>query len=244
MIQIEDVSMQFGGTKALSGLTARLDEPVCGLIGPNGAGKTTLLNVFCGFVKPQIGSVRVDGRELLGLSPAARARYGLRRSFQSEQVVEDLSVWDNVRAVLDHMPHDRSKGELEIFRALDHCNLLDRCTKEGAALNLFERRMLELAKTLVGSPRLLLLDEPGAGLSDPEVAKLREAIAGLHQTFGVQVLLIDHDVELISALCSQTLVLDFGRRLAFGPTKSVLADDDVRRAYLGEDVVSIEEDTI
>jgi branched-chain amino acid transport system ATP-binding protein len=103
----------------------------------------------------------------------------------------------------------------------------------GAALNLFERRLLETAKTLVGRPKLILMDEPAAGLTEGETAVLRERILGIPEAFGAQVLLIDHDVDLIAATCSQTLVLDFGRRLGIGPTREVLADATVRQAYLG-----------
>ena len=103
----------------------------------------------------------------------------------------------------------------------------------GARLDLFRRRMVEVAKALVGQPRLILFDEPGAGLDEAESRALRDAIAGIPDRFGAQVLLIDHDVELISAICTQTLVLDFGRRLALGPTRDVLNDPAVRHAYLG-----------
>lgn len=233
MIRIDALTVRFGGVCAIDGLDAVLDAPVCGLIGPNGAGKTTLVNVLCGFVQPAAGQVTVDQAPLLPLSPAARVRFGLRRSFQTEQVVEDLSVWDNVLAVLDHVPHARAERDAQVARALAHAGLTDRAAVPGAVLNLCERRMLELAKALVGRPRLVLLDEPGAGLSEIEAVRLREAIVAIPSAFGAQVLLIDHDVALIAATCQQTLVLDFGRRLALGPTREVLDDPQVRAAYLG-----------
>lgn len=233
MIELEGVTVQFGGVRAIDGLQARLEAPVCGLIGPNGAGKTTLVNVLSGLVRPAAGRVSVDGTALLGLSPIARVRFGLRRSFQTEQVVEDLSVWDNVRAVLDHVPHRRAQIAAEIEAALGYTGLLGLASRPGHALNLFQRRMVELAKALVGRPRLLLLDEPGAGLTEQESARLRAILQGIPARFGAQVLLIDHDVDLIAATCSQTLVMDFGRLLALGPTREVLDDPAVRRAYLG-----------
>jgi branched-chain amino acid transport system ATP-binding protein len=160
-------------------------------------------------------------------------RFGLRRSFQTEQVVEDLSVWDNVRALLDHVPHSRGDAAAQVARALAHTGLLDAATVAGHRLNLFQRRMLEIAKSLVGAPKLLLLDEPGAGLTEQEAGALRRVIGSVHAFCGAQVLLIDHDVDLIAATCTQTLVLDFGRRLALGPTREVLDDPAVRKAYLG-----------
>jgi branched-chain amino acid transport system ATP-binding protein len=234
VIDIRGVSVAFGGVKAIDGLDARLDAPVCGLIGPNGAGKTTLVNLISGFVRPAAGSLALDGTELLALPPARRVRLGLRRSFQTEQVVEDLTVWDNVQAMLDHVPHLRAEAPAEVRRALEHAGLLDVAAVPGAELDLFRRRMVEVAKSLVGRPRLILFDEPGAGLDERESAVLRDAISAIPSRFDAQVLLIDHDVDLIAAVCTQTLVLDFGRRLALGRTSEVLADAAVRRAYLGE----------
>lgn len=233
MIRVSDLTVAFGGVKAIDGLSAELDAPVCGLIGPNGAGKTTLVNVLSGLVQPRAGTVTVDGADLLGLKPIERVRFGLRRSFQTEQVVEDLSVWDNVRALLDHVPHARGDAAGQVARALSHTGLLDVATVLGQRLNLFQRRMLEIAKSLVGAPKLLLLDEPGAGLTEQEAGALRRVIGSVHSFCGAQVLLIDHDVDLIAAICTQTLVLDFGCRLALGPTRAVLDDPAVRKAYLG-----------
>jgi branched-chain amino acid transport system ATP-binding protein len=234
MIDIRGVSVAFGGVKAIDALDARLQAPVCGLIGPNGAGKTTLVNLISGFVTAVTGSLTLDGNELLALPPARRVRLGLRRSFQTEQVVEDLTVWDNVQAMLDHVPHALGDARGQVRRALEHAGLLDVAAVPGAELDLFRRRMVEVAKALVGGPRLVLFDEPGAGLDERESVVLRNAIASIPERFGAQVLLIDHDVDLISAVCTQTLVLDFGRRLALGPTRDVLADPAVRRAYFGE----------
>ncbi len=233
MIAISDLTVQFGGVKALTSLHAVLEDPVCGLIGPNGAGKTTLVNVISGLVQPRTGRIEIDGTDLLPMTPARRVRFGLRRSFQTEQVVEDLDVWSNVLAVLDHVPHDRSSAKAEVARAIDYVGLVPVATVPGAGLNLFQRRMVEIAKALVGAPRLLLFDEPGAGLSEHEAVQLRRALLGIKDFCGAQVLLIDHDVDLIKTTCTQTLVLDFGQRLALGPTHDVLEDPAVRRAYLG-----------
>jgi branched-chain amino acid transport system ATP-binding protein len=233
VIEIRGVSVAFGGVKAIDSLDARLDAPVCGLIGPNGAGKTTLVNVISGFVRAAAGTLSLDEVPLLALSPARRVRLGLRRSFQTEQVVEDLNVWDNVQAMLDHVPHAPGEAAAQVRRALEHAGLLEVAAVPGAQLDLFQRRMVEVAKALVGQPRLILFDEPGAGLDERESTVLRDAIAAIPARFGAQVLLIDHDVDLIAAVCEQTLVLDFGRRLALGATREVLADPAVRRAYLG-----------
>jgi branched-chain amino acid transport system ATP-binding protein len=233
VIRLEDITVRFGGLKAIDGLSAELAAPVCGLIGPNGAGKTTLVNVLSGLVQPQQGRVVADGTDLLPLSALRRVRWGLRRSFQTEQVVEDLTVWDNVRAVLDHVPPGERHHAQDIAEVLHYTHLMGVAMRLGRELDLFHRRMVELAKALVGRPRLLLLDEPGAGLDERESALLREALRGVQRFRGAQVLLIDHDVDLIAATCQQTLVMDFGRRLALGATADVLTDADVRKAYLG-----------
>lgn len=233
MIRLQGLTVQFGGLKAIDGLSAELDAPVCGLIGPNGAGKTTLVNVVSGLVAPSAGRVTIDDTDLLPLSPVQRVRWGLRRSFQTEQVVEDLTVWDNVLAVLDHVPTGERHAADDVAEVLRYTHLYGVATRLGAEIDLFHRRMVELAKALVGRPRLLLLDEPGAGLDERESALLREALLGIQRFRAAQVLLIDHDVDLIAATCQQTLVMDFGRRLALGQTAQVLSDADVRRAYLG-----------
>lgn len=233
MIEISDLLVQFGGVKPINDLSARLAAPVSGLIGPNGAGKTTLLNVLSGFVTPVKGKVALDGVDLLRLNPVQRVRAGLRRSFQTEQVVEDLTVRDNLAAIADNVLPATKRGA-HIEAALAFIGLGKAADSFGGTLNLFERRMVELGKCVIGDPGLVLLDEPAAGLTDEEGARLRECILRIPDEFGAQVLVIDHDVDLIRAMCSETLVLDYGRRLAFGPTEAVLADPDVRRAYLGE----------
>ncbi|GAB1385962.1 ATP-binding cassette domain-containing protein [Melaminivora sp.] len=233
MLDIRQLSVAFWGIKAIDDLSATLDAPVVGLIGPNGAGKTTLVNLLSGLVPAASGQVLLDGQALLPLSPRQRVRHGLRRSFQTEQVVEDLSVWNNLRAMLDHVPHERASANAELATALEFTGLSELATRLGSELNLFQRRMVEIAKALLGQPRLLLFDEPGAGLTEQEARHLRRAICAIPEHFGAQVLLIDHDVDLIQATCTQTLVLDFGKRLALGPTAQVLQDPAVRRAYLG-----------
>lgn len=233
MITIDNIVVQFGGVRPIDRLSAVLKAPVCGLIGPNGAGKTTLLNVLSGFVRPVEGKVTLMGQSLTDLSPLQRVQAGLRRSFQTEQVVEDLTVFDNLAAIADHVLPARDRAQA-VTTAMDFVRLGSVANVMGAALNLFQRRLVDLGKCVIGVPRLILLDEPAAGLSNEEGAVLRDLILRIPAEFGAQVLVIDHDVELIRAMCTETLVLDYGRMLALGPTEVVLASPDVRRAYLGE----------
>jgi branched-chain amino acid transport system ATP-binding protein len=232
MIEIDGLTVQFGGVRGLNDLSAKLPERVTGLVGPNGAGKTTLLNVLSGFVAPAAGRVLVDGVDALALAVHKRAAFGIRRTFQNEQVVENLSAEDNVAAVLDNVPAGGRSRRQSIRAALDYVGLGPRARALGAELNACDRRMLEIARATVGAPRVVMMDEPGAGLSEEEAAHLRDVILGIPDFCGAQVLLVDHDVDLISAVCSATLVLDFGSRIAYGPTAEVLKDPKVRAAYL------------
>src|SRR5260370_2582964 len=233
MIEIEGLTVQFGGVRGLNDLGAKLPEPVTGLVGPNGAGKTTLLNVLSGFVAPIAGRVLVDGADALALPVHKRAAFGIRRTFKNEQVVENLSAEDNVAVVLDNVHVGGRSRRQSIRAALDYVGLGARGRARGAELNACDRRMLEIARATVGAPRLVMMDEPGAGLSEEEAAHLRDVILGIPDFCGAQVLLVDHDVDLISAVCTATLVLDFGSKIAYGPTVEVLKDPKVRAAYLG-----------
>ena len=232
MIRFVEVAVIFGGVRAIDSLNAELVAPITGLIGPNGAGKTTLLNVLSGFVTPKSGEVFLDDHRLSGIAPTGRVKLGLRRTFQQEQVVEELTVRENILAIADHVA-DRSTARDDTGRAIEFVGLLGREEMPGVQLNLYERRMVEIAKTLIGNPRVILLDEPGAGLDEIETRRLLKLLREIPERFGAQLVVIDHDADLIASLCDETLVLDFGRLLAHGVTRTVLDDARVRRAYLG-----------
>jgi branched-chain amino acid transport system ATP-binding protein len=208
---------------------------ICGLIGPNGAGKTTLLNVLSGFVRPVEGSIVLNDAALLGLSPQRRVSLGLRRTFQQELVVDELTAMENIQAIADHVSADHASARREVATALDFVGLSTRRSMLGRQLNLFDRRRVEIAKTLIGRPKVILMDEPGAGLNEVETEELRRLLIQIPSAFDTQLVLIDHDADLIASVCVETLVLDFGKRLAMGPTRAVLDDPVVRRAYLGRE---------
>jgi branched-chain amino acid transport system ATP-binding protein len=238
MISIRDITVTFGGVIALNKVTVDLTDPVVGIIGPNGAGKTTVLNVLSGFLTPKTGSINAFGTELLALKPHMRSRWGLRRSFQKEQVVDELSVEDNVGVVLDSLSLSAAERERHLSAALEFTGLMSVRRDRAAGLNAFQRRMTEIARCTAGPARLLLLDEPGAGLSQNEVDILRRTISDIRAFNGAMTLLIDHDVDLIQAVCSSTMVLDFGSLVTSGPTRRVLSDDRVRAVYLGVEEVA------
>jgi branched-chain amino acid transport system ATP-binding protein len=235
MIKIDALTVQFGGIKPLDALEAQFSAPICGLIGPNGAGKTTLLNVLSGFVRPIEGTILLNEVALLGLSPQRRVSLGLRRTFQQELVVDELTAMENIQAIADHVSADHASARREVAAALDFVSLSARRSVLGRQLNLFDRRMVEIAKTLIGRPKVILMDEPGAGLNEAETEQLRRLLIQIPSAFDTQLVLIDHDADLIASVCLETLVLDFGKRLAMGPTRAVLDDPVVRRAYLGRE---------
>jgi branched-chain amino acid transport system ATP-binding protein len=234
MIEIHDLCVQFGGVKPIDGLTVTLKRPVVGLIGPNGAGKTTLLNVLSGFVTPARGWVKVDGQLLTGVAPHRRAALGLRRTFQTDQIAEDLTLLENVQAVADHIAFPSgAEREKSVRSAIDFVGLSRRLHRRGSDLSTEERHLAEIAKAILGSPKLVMLDEPGAGMSESEAEHLQKVIKGIPGYCKAQVFLIDHDVDLIAACCHETMVLDFGKLLALGPTLEVLKKPEVQQAYLG-----------
>ncbi len=150
-------------------------------------------------------------------------------------MVDQLTAMENIQAIADHVSEDRSSARREVEVALEFVGLGARRNTLGRQLNLFERRMVEIAKTLIGHPRVILMDEPGAGLNETETERLRRLLLEIPSAFDCQLVLIDHDADLIASVCSETLVLDFGKRLAMGPTRVVLDDPVVRRAYLGRE---------
>lgn len=237
MIDVQNITVRFGGVVALNDVTAQFEKPVSGIIGPNGAGKTTLMNVISGFVQSQGGKIEMEGQNLLDLAPFKRAHWGLRRSFQKEEVANDLTVFENVLVQVDNLPVSGSEKADQVAHMLDLVGMGDKGRTMGQDLNSFERRLTDVAKCLVGSPKLIMFDEPAGGLSVDETHQLGDLILKVHEETGAQTLVIDHDVELIARICAETLVLDFGRRIAFGKTDEVLADPKVKAAYLGTEEV-------
>jgi ABC-type branched-subunit amino acid transport system ATPase component/ABC-type branched-subunit amino acid transport system permease subunit len=237
MLEVQSITVKFGGVTALDDVSAQFTETVGGIIGPNGAGKTTLMNVLSGFVLPKSGSVTRDGQDLLKLAPHRRAHWGLRRSFQREEIADDLTAFDNVMVQLDHSRASAADRSKEVEGALDFVGLSDKAGVLGSGLNTFERRLADVAKCMVGQPRIVMFDEPAGGLSIDESKRLGSLIREMAAQTGAQVLVIDHDVDLIREICVETLVLDFGKRIAFGPTDEVLNDPKVKAAYLGTEEV-------
>ena len=205
----------------------------CGLIGPNGAGKTTFFNVMSGFVKPAAGTITAFGENLLKMADFRRARWGVRRTFQTEMAIEQLSVFDNVAMIHEHSGAKRSARRADVLSALEFVGLTVSPKTRVGTLGARERRLVEVARAVVGSPRVVLLDEPAAGLPDEETVHLASVIQRIPGDIGALVILVDHDMSLVSACCQTTAVVDFGKLIASGPTPEVLRNEHVMRAYLG-----------
>jgi ABC-type branched-subunit amino acid transport system ATPase component len=233
VIEVDGLTVRFGGVTSLDGMSVTFGTGTCGLIGPNGAGKTTFFNVLSGFVRPAAGTVHAFGEDLLAMVHYRRARWGVRRTFQTEQAIQSLSVYDNVAMVHEHARLRSASRRADVLGAIAFTGLQASPSARAGTLTAAQRRLLEVARTVVGRPRLVLLDEPAAGLPDEETGHLREVIRRIPEEIGALTILVDHDMSLVSGCCETTAVLDFGKLIASGPTAQVLRDEHVMRAYLG-----------
>jgi len=223
-LHVLDVTVRFDGVTSLDDITLALPSGTCGLIGPNGAGKTTFFNVVSGFVTPLAGRVLVDGEDVSSMPTHRRARWGVRRTFQTEQAIASLSVFDNVRTVYEHGGGHRRGSRDAVMAALEIAQLDGLAGRPVGSLGAGQRRFVEIARAVVGSPRL----------PDEETARLATVIVSIPERVSATVVLIDHDMSLVQTCCSVTAVLDFGRLIAAGPTADVLRQPAVRAAYLGD----------
>ena len=229
LLRVQGLTVRYGGVVAVDDLSFTVPEGrITGLIGPNGAGKTTTMDAICGFADCG-GTVELSGRTLHGLLPHRRAALGLGRTFQGAGLYEDLTVEENV-VVGQQVAKDRGPGQVTaILSALGVAALGGRRVSE---LSQGQRQLVSVARALAGQPRLLLLDEPAAGLDSSESLWLAERLRGVRDT-GVTILLIDHDMSLVLGLCDEIHVLDFGALIASGPPDAIRGDQRVATAYLG-----------
>ncbi|QTX05372.1 ABC transporter permease subunit [Agromyces archimandritae] len=228
-LEVEHLTVRFGALAALDGVSLTVPaNSVMGLIGPNGAGKSTFVDAIGGFLPNAEGTVRLGGTELGRRSPTARARLGLRRTFQQDRVPPTLTIDAYVRFVAGRRV---SAAEVDDVLAFFGCpSARTRLT----GVDVGTRRLIEVAGNVLAAPKLLLLDEPAAGLSHEEHVALGARLAEAPARFGMSIVLIEHDLDLVRSVCSSLTVLDFGRVLASGPQDEVLADPDVIKAYMGE----------
>jgi ABC-type branched-subunit amino acid transport system ATPase component len=245
---VTDVTVRFGGLVAVDAVSLRAPMGrITGLLGPNGAGKSTLFNACSGLLKPQNGSVALRGRELSGLSPQARAQTGLGRTFQRMELYDRLSVEDNVllgrEALVTGANLTRTlfqpKGVRDSIRrdrddALELCGLAELRDRPAGTLSTGQRRLVELARVVAGGYDFLLLDEPSSGLDHAESAHFGDILRSVVDARDTGILLVEHDIALVTSVCEYAYVIEFGSLIAEGPTAEVMSSAAVRTAYLGE----------
>jgi branched-chain amino acid transport system ATP-binding protein len=237
-LEVHGISVRFGGVTALRGVDLTVDEgTVTGLIGPNGAGKTTLFNVITGLQRPQSGRVVLDGHDISKVAPHHRARLGIARTFQRLEVFGSLTVRENILVAAEirrRWARDGSDARRVTDDVIAEIGLRTMAQMRCDTLPTGLARLVEVGRSLAMGPRVLLLDEPSSGLDENETDELGALVRRLAAR-GVAVLLVEHDVELVMSVSRQIHVLDFGRIIATGTPAEIVADPNVRAAYLGTD---------
>jgi branched-chain amino acid transport system ATP-binding protein len=230
----EGVSVRFGGLAAIENVSLTLEpSEIVGLIGPNGAGKTTLVNVLSGFQKPSAGDVSLDGRRFADTTPDDFARAGIARTFQAVRLFKGLSVSENLEVSLTANGLSRRRARERAKALLAEFLPGDRGGMPASALSYGEERKVGIARALALEPRYLLLDEPAAGMAAAEVEDLSAAIVRVRTAYSCGILVVEHNMGLIFALCDRIHVLGSGKTLAVGAPDEISANTKVREAYLG-----------
>ena len=250
LLEVQNLSISFGGLRAVDDFNLHIEKgQLYGLIGPNGAGKTTVFNLLTGVYKPNEGIIRLDGKDITGRKNIEINQDGIARTFQNIRLFKDLSVINNVKVGLHNQYHyslltgilrlpkyrrvekEMNEKAMSLLKVFD----LDK-EKDFLASNLpyGKQRKLEIARALATNPKLLLLDEPAAGMNPNETQELMDTIRFVQKNFDMTILLIEHDMKLVSGICEELTVLNFGRVLCQGKTSDVLNNPEVIKAYLGE----------
>ena len=250
LLEVKNLGISFGGLRAVNAFDIEIEKgQLYGLIGPNGAGKTTIFNLLTGVYKPDEGIIKLDGENITGKKAIDINKAGIARTFQNIRLFKDMSVKDNVKVGLhNHHPYSSLEGILRLpryfkvekerdERAMELLKVFDLDQEAdllASNLPYGKQRKLEIARALATDPKLLLLDEPAAGMNPNETKELMDTIRFVRDKFDMTILLIEHDMKLVSGICEKLTVLNFGEVLMQGDTSTVLNDPQVITAYLGE----------
>ena len=250
LLEVKNLTKNFGGLTAVGDVTMELNEgELVGLIGPNGAGKTTVFNLLTGVYKPNEGIIKLDGEDITGKKTIDINKAGIARTFQNIRLFKELSVIDNIKVGLhESMKYNLASSLLRMpnywkeekhcteraFELLDIFHMADMAYTQAGSLPYGAQRRLEIMRALATSPKLLLLDEPAAGMNPSETAELTETIRRIRDEFNIAVLLIEHDMSLVMGICEGIAVLNFGRIIAKGTPDEIRNNPQVIEAYLGK----------
>ena len=252
LLDVNDIALRFAGVRALTDVSFHVDEgELFSIIGPNGAGKTSIVNCISGRYRPQQGRIVFDGRDITRLRPRDRAWLGIGRTFQNLALFQHMSVLDNILVGRHHLLKSNfltgalywiggaRKEELaqraRVEEIIDFLDLQSVRKAQAGTLSYGLRKRVELARAMASEPRLILLDEPLAGMNLEEKEDMARYIVDLNAEFGMTVIMIEHDMGVVMDISTRVMVLDFGKKIAEGLPEEVLADPHVKRAYLGEE---------
>lgn len=250
LLEASNISIQFGGLKAVDNFNLQInDKELVGLIGPNGAGKTTVFNMLTGVYVPTEGDIALDGKSIVGKKPYEIVKMGASRTFQNIRLFKELTVLDNIKIAYHHDLHYSTLSSifrlpsfwkyekhaeeaclefLDIFEMREYADTLAKNLPYG------KQRKLEIARALATKPKILMLDEPAAGMNPQETHELMETISLIRKNFKIAILLIEHDMSLVMGICEKIVVLDYGKVIAQGTAEETKNNKDVIRVYLGE----------